>query len=147
MSVSLVSDANDEIKMSSKLNAESIGDWACTMANGIKGETVTRERERESEGGGGSPPLSVLSSCRLCALACYWSHIVQLAANEHGAVTAKKGGLDRQNKRPIIQLTLQRDPDLLREVILNPVSNHVPHFFGNCLSNISQRNTVLHMTF
>lgn len=31
--------------MSSKLNAESIGDWACTMANGIKGETA--------KGGGG----------------------------------------------------------------------------------------------
>lgn len=63
MSVSLVSDANDEIKMSSKLNAESIGDWACTMANGIKGETVTRERERESEGGGGVLP----SLCSLAA--------------------------------------------------------------------------------
>ena len=88
VSVSLASDANDEIKMSSKLNAESIGDWACTMANGIKGETVRREREsereREREGEGGRerehPPLSVRSGCRLCVLACYWSHIVQLGS-------------------------------------------------------------------
>lgn len=54
VSVSLVSDANDEIKMSSKLNAESIGDWACTMANGIKGEMARGGRKKR---GRDHPPL------------------------------------------------------------------------------------------
>lgn len=70
VSVSLASDANDEIKMSSKLNAESIGDWACTMANGIKGEPVRGGRKRGRE----HLPLPVRSGCRLCARPCYWSH-------------------------------------------------------------------------
>lgn len=59
VSVSLASDANDEIKMSSKLNAESIGDWACTMANGIKGEPVRGGRKRGRE----HLPLPVRSGC------------------------------------------------------------------------------------
>lgn len=53
--------------MSSKLNAESIGDWACTMANGIKGEAA-RESERERE----------RASSPLCAPSCYWSHTVPI---------------------------------------------------------------------
>lgn len=64
MSLSLASDANDEIKMSSKLNAESTGDWACTMANGIKGETVRGGRERRGEEG-----EMVLPSAAGCARA------------------------------------------------------------------------------
>lgn len=54
--------------MSSKLNAESIGDWACTMANGIKGETA--RGEEESERGGGereSSPLRALWLQAACA--------------------------------------------------------------------------------
>lgn len=74
VSVRLASDANDEIKMSSKLNAESIGDWACTMANGIW-ERLCGEREKEGGREKGRPPLF----CTLCGyspwvLSCYWSH-------------------------------------------------------------------------